>query len=294
MNTDLDALGLQLIGQIRNALTTDELAKVGPALDALYDGRVWFEREDWYDLVASQPGTSCGELLFRAENQDGSPLSPAPLFDVVQKKGLYRLLDPLLILKQVRQTLNDGKLPVSLNISSRNACDPDALLTLHDLLQNYFGDKVKPSDIVFELLEDDPANNPAHDALMTMRSLGYLFAIDDQSHIAADLIRAQNLAPYVDYIKIDGNTVNAARRGALDLRMFVTELKQLAPNAEFICEWIASPEEAQDLHNALPAIRFVQGRDLTLSEADFIVRIHASNPGTASRFLVGPPKPPEI
>jgi len=282
-----------LLSLLRDAIGASESTENAiPLLDALDAGRFSFEREIWYDLHAPVAGESQnagrGELLLRARTAQGALIKLDGLDKMIGPGGAYNLFDALIVLSAVEQAIEKKQFPISVNISARNACDRDSLFEFHKLLDRHFGGQFSPDHITFEFLEDDQADSPDHASLQEMRALGYKFALDDQSHEKWDERRPQNLGEYVDYIKIDGKTLNGFKDGAISLfefQRFMDRLKKAAPQAEFLCEWVLSPEEAQDLADVLPDIRFVQGRELQDCCATFGERARIQHNLPGNRFV---------
>lgn len=282
-----------ILSQLRDVMhhaDQDAQAQTSALLSALELGHYSFDREAWYALESSgKEGAMRGEFLLRARTNDNTPINPDSAGKAIGLMGAYAIFDALITLTAVDQAVRNQELPISINISSRNASDPDALMRLHTMLQECFGDQVSPAQITFEFLEDDQVDQPAHTALTALRAYGYKFAIDDQSHEDWDMQRPVSLGPYVDYIKIDGKTLCAFRNGVLnraDFKGFIDRLAASAPNAEFLCEWVKSPEEAEDLAEIFPAIHFVQGRELRESQESFKDRIATARTQNLNRFNI--------
>lgn len=280
-----------LIGHLRVALDgSAEAVIAAPLLDAIEAGRLHFEREPWYDVAASLTNrlySVSGELLLRAHDENGATIPQQSGLQAIGKHGLYALFDRLIVLAAVDQTLRADNFPVSINISSRNAVDDASLLELHNALQHHFPGQFRPDQIIFEFLEDDQAEGVNHQAVLKMTALGYRFAIDDQSHEDKDAARLKNLGRYVEYVKIDGHTLLAARDQKTDLGDFVARIRTAAPHARILCEWFDSAEDAGTLNEKHPFISLVQGRNLGHDPAEFARRIRSiAGPVT-------PQKPPQ-
>lgn len=258
---------------LADARSRGDAAEIEPLLDAIANDRIEFEREPWNPLnLKSSLKELPAEMLLRTHMSDGHPISPEAPVKRINKLGLNRAFDQIIVLAAASQAVKQGQFPVSINISSRNACDPDSLLALHNLLQEHFGDRIKPQQIILELLEDDPANDVNNDALEEMRALGYRFAIDDQSHEEWDSARLENLGPHVDFVKIDRATVEAMERH-LDgenhpEKKAVSDLfNRIATHTKgaVLLEGVRSAKMAMALKDAYNKVALVQGRDLPAS-----------------------------
>jgi len=251
-----------------------------PLLDSIENNRLHFEREPWYDIVAALAGrdkTVPGELLLRAHDETGAAIAQEAPVNIINRNGLYGLFDAAITLSAVKQTIAQNDFPVSINISSRNACDGDALTGLHNLLQAHFAGQYTPADIIFEFLEDDQAEGVSDTAIRQMKTLGYRFAIDDLSHADRDAARLKNLGPYVDFVKIDGHSLEKAKAGEISLGDFIARIQKEAPQADILCEWVTSPEEAEDLNEHYPGISMVQGRELGHDADEFARKLRAAD-----------------
>lgn len=266
-----------LVAHLKDALNGNPDAKaVSPLLDAIENGRLHFEREPWYDIPAALAGRDDavpGELLLRACDEKGNAIPQETPISLINQTGLFALFDAAIVLSAVKQTVAQQDFPVSINISSRNAGDADSLLGLHKILTAHFAGQFDPSQIIFEFLEDDQAEEVSALAIGQMKNLGYRFAIDDLSHGAEDAARLKNLGPYADYVKIDGKTLEKAKTGETDLGDFLARIQKEAPQARIICEWVGSADEAENLHDRHPGIGLVQGRGLGHDAADFAQRL---------------------
>ncbi|MGZ9108228.1 MAG: EAL domain-containing protein [Micavibrio sp.] len=270
-----------LITRMKDALGDDPDAKtVLPLLDAIENNRLHFEREPWYDIIAALAAREKAvpsELLLRARDENGAAIAQEIPVNIINRHGLYAPFDAAITLSAVKQTIAQHDFPVSINISSRNACDADALTGLHTLLQAHFAGQYRPSDIIFEFLEDDQAEGVSDTAIRQMKMLGYKFAIDDLSHADRDAARLKNLGPYVDFVKIDGHSLEKAKAGEISLGDFIARIEREAPQADILCEWVDSAEEAESLNEHHPGIRMVQGRNLGHDAKEFSRKLRAAD-----------------
>ncbi len=149
-------------------------------------------------------------------------------------------------------------------------------------------DEFEPHEIngklTFEVLEDDLADNPCCDVLLAMKhNLGCSFAVDDFYHDrdfhlqensgvdSTDWARLENLARIVDYVKIDGATVEDALREyedekRFDLHPLVAKIKSVVPGACIILERIKDADQA---HSFSGIVHAVQGLKLPGNRAEF-------------------------
>jgi EAL domain-containing protein (putative c-di-GMP-specific phosphodiesterase class I) len=284
-----------LISHLRDETTPAEGSVIHSLVDAFENGRVSYMRESWHDIHADHSEPIRGELLLRAVRENGTAIKPESISAQFKTAQAGILFDQLVVLTAIDQAIHQNQFPISINISSRHAEDSSALLGFHKLLDRHFAGQYAPKQITFEFLEDYQPNQPDSYALQYMRNaLGYKFAIDDQSHEDNDAQRLTTLGPLVDFIKIDGKTFDLFKNGQLDFMAFdnfMSRIKDIAPQAELLGEWVTSPEEAQDLAEIYPSIRFVQGRDLDECEESFIERLQRWKNIPGNRFFHGPPAP---
>ena len=263
-----------LAGRIRAGLENcGDNPTAAPLLDALEQGRFSFLREPWYDISASPSDARPAEFLLRARDENAAPLSLAAPIAEIYQNGFYALFDSAITLAAVDRALEGSDaekgLPVSINISTRNAGDYDALTGLHHVLQAGFKDRYRPDQVIFELLEDDRAAVISDAAMGFMIAQGYRFALDDMTDSAFDAERLNNLGPYASFVKIDGRIVSAARNNPAPLIQVLDRAEIFAPKARIICEWIDSAEEAGRFRRMFPRIGLVQGRNLGHDAQDF-------------------------
>ncbi|MBI2234037.1 MAG: EAL domain-containing protein [Micavibrio aeruginosavorus] len=260
---------------------------------ALADGRFFFERETWHDLHGDGTGRAIGEMLLRAQDETGRALSQESAIRGIGAAGLNALLDTALVLAALEQAIAQDEFPVSVNVSAQQAGDPVFWNSLEGHITQYFGARLKSADVIFEFTEDDAAENPAHATLMALRDKGYRFAIDDLSHhameglallddpaagsqgespAAAEGRRLRNLAPYADFIKLDGKSVLAAERGdfAIDDFLLMIRKETGRPDVAILAEWVDSLGQAVRLRDEFN-VRYVSGRALP-HDADTFAR----------------------
>lgn len=258
-------------------------------LEAMQAGRFYFEREPWHDVdktdeVRQYPS----EMLLRAQGSDYKPLNIFSAITCLAENGLHEPFDKAVILASIDQALREGKMPISINTSARNMPRPDFWEDVSELLRTHYQDRIKRGDITFEVTEDDLASNPCRDVLLEMKhEFGCHFAVDDFYHDrkecsdrgadcdSHDWERLENLAGIVDFVKIDGETIEAALRDEFDLGPLMTRIYRIVPEAHIVTERVKNAEQAQYLREKF-GIHAVQGRDLTQSTHDFTRELRAA------------------
>jgi EAL domain-containing protein (putative c-di-GMP-specific phosphodiesterase class I) len=295
-----------LLEKLREKVEDADRTIIEPFLVAFKRNEFHYIREDWHatannsvfgeDTVPTSLSAPTGELLLRFKDEE---LKIESLAKILKHPVTCHLFDQLVATTAIEQAIQKKQFPVSINISSCYVSDETMLLDLHNHLREHFGKQFLPSDITFEFLEDDQGDNPSVLALNRLRGFGYKLAIDDLSHGIADKKRLKNLGPHVDIIKIDGKTLQSYRNGALSLEAFkgfLTEIKDIAPQAKILVEWVNDPQEVSDLKFQFHGlIDYVQGRELHgLSAATFSDALKDAEPLSLERLLMGPPKPADL
>ncbi len=266
---------------------------VEPLLAALEQGHFFFEPEPWHDISFSdmnRKATTPAEYLLRINHQDAETFNLAKPVSEIYQGGFYALFDTAVVLAAVDQAISNQGFPVSINISSRNASDLDALTGLHEMLLTHFQDRFSPDQIIFEFLEDGQGDQPSAEGLNFMRAHGYKFALDDMTDSPFDQVRLMNLGPYADFVKIDGHFLTNAMLGDNNrLENILTKTSHVAPKAEIICEWVSSAESADLLRKTFPQVGLVQGRYLGHDREAFLKQLEESGKSAINRN--GPPLP---
>lgn len=274
--------------------------EAGPAfelLEALRDGRFHFAIEPWHDAthkngIQHYPA----ELLLRARLSDGTPIKPLAPITTLSRAGLQSTFDQAILLAGIDQALRLKQMPVSINTSARNMASASFWQDVSQLLQSYFPVHDIQDRLTFEVTEDDLADNPCRAVLMEMKErLGCTFAIDDfyhdrQQHLeqndgidSGDWQRLENLRGIVDFVKIDGETIEAAMRKEFDLDPLIKRIKEIVPGAHIITERVTNEHQAHYL-GTVHGIDAVQGLHLTEDRNEFQRQLY----GAANNF---PPKP---
>lgn len=280
-----------LLSCLRQAMPVQD-AEMARFTTALADGRFFFERETWHDLHGDGTVRAMGEMLLRVQDETGRTLPQESAIRSIGAAGLNALLDTALVLAALEQAIAQDEFPVSVNVSAQQAGDPVFWSSLEGHIGRYFGARLRPADVIFEFTEDGAAENPAHATLMALRDKGYRFAIDDLSHHAMEGLallddpagdpgespavtegrRLRNLAPYADFIKLDGKSVLAAERGDFAMHDFLLMIRQETsrPDIAILAEWVDSLGQAVRLRDEFN-VRYVSGRALP-HEADRFAR----------------------
>lgn len=246
-----------------------DLPGVEPFLEALEAGRFDFEREQWHnvaDCVNNKVRNTPAELLLRARTENGKQIPHEPLIRAITEAGEQRVFDTAIALSAMDQAIRERLFPVSINISAMNAIDSSFWFDLHGQMQHFFGNMYDPQQVTFEITEDGSCDGIDGDMFQQLRSIGYGFAIDDLSH--NDMDRLKHLGPYVNMVKIDGKSLEAAQRGEFSLSDFLRDVREQAKDAAILVEWVKTPEEASILRRDF-SIDYVSGRDLVKDTANF-------------------------
>lgn len=249
-------------------------------MQALQAGRYEFATEIWHDAHdRNGPQAYPAEMLLRATREDGERIKPLAPITAISQAGLQAALDQALILAAIEQALTRNQMPVSINTSARNIASPDFWHDVADMLRTHFTADEINGQLTFEVTEDDLAHNPCREILTNMKkNFGCKFAIDDFYHDrieqensdsdvdSLDWTRLENLKEIIDYVKIDGATVEAAAAHHFDLGALIVRIKQVTPDVHIILERIKDADEAYLLSHMGDA---VQGQKLTNNRDTF-------------------------
>lgn len=268
-------------------------------LDALEDGRFHFAAETWHDAA---PGRGAdfypSELLLRARTLKDETIKPFGPINTLSQAGLQEDFDKAIILAGIDQALRKGQMPISINTSARNMKSAEFWQGIRDLIDTHFDGKDIFGRLTFEVTEDDLADNPCREVLLKMKyDIGCTFAIDDFYHDRAahiesndgidsnDWKRLDNLRGIVDYVKIDGETIEASLREGFDLQPLIDQIKKYVPDAHIITERVENAEQAYLLANAY-GVDAVQGLYLTEDRKEFQndLRQAAANCGPQPKY----------
>lgn len=258
------------------AVSDHDAQIAGELLAALAAGRYHFIAETWHnnhdesaDLV-----TYPAELLLRAYTVDGTAIKPLEPITILSRSGLQSNFDQALILAGLDQALSQGLHPVSINTSARNVSNASFWYDVCDMLSDDFTPEEIHGQLTLEVTEDDLADSPCRDILLAMkRQFGCSFAIDDFYHDyvensghhgigSRDWLRLDNLRDIVDYVKIDGVTVEAAldKDSPFNLADLVDRIKHIVPDVKIVLERIKNADQAHAFNTVSDA---VQGLHLT-------------------------------
>lgn len=250
------------------------LVEAQALMQALQAGRYEFATETWHD-AQDRNGAQIypAEMLLRATRENGERIKPLAPITAIAQAGLQPALDQALILAGITQALALGQMPVSINTSARNIASSDFWDDVADMLRAHFTADEINGQLTFEVTEDDIADNPCREVLMGMKKeFGCTFAIDDFYHDRAeheknnsgvdslDWARLENLKEIVEYVKIDGETVESAAARRFDLNGLITRIKQVTPDVHIILERVKDADEAYLFSHMSDA---VQGQELT-------------------------------
>ena len=182
---------LALVGELRRAIETDELALV-------YQPKV--------DLDS---GRCVGvEALIRWQHPHRGSVPPDQFIPLAEQIGLIKAVSRWVLntaLRQAREWLSEGTdLPIAVNLSMRDLHDPDLPEAVAGLLRRW---QVPPSQLVVEITENGLMADPgrALQTITALRLMGIRIAIDDFGTGYSSLAYLKRLP--VDELKIDRSFV---------------------------------------------------------------------------------------
>lgn len=245
------------------------------------------EFEATLSLSARNTGEAFHEALVRLHDGKGGRVFPDTLFEATDgfdgTDEAGRALRLWIFTKQMKEfyETHDRAAPLSLNINPIDMRNAEFRKGLEEALSAACDHGCR--NVVLEALEQAPWEEEEALALKGFRDrFGVKIAIDDYGarkgyHNPQTL---QRLAP--DFVKLDGHLVrDFIEKKDGDLLMRLREIQHVCPKAHVVAEWVASPEEINDVmerlrRNDLPStIHLVQGRDLHETPRSFLSRLAA-------------------
>src|SRR4051794_2160055 len=207
---------LALAGELRGALSRDELAVVFQPLISLRAG-----------------GTPVAyEALLRWNHPRRGELLPGTFLQIAEEDGLIVPIGAWVLREACRQVAAwraEGRdLWVSINVSARQLADPDLVALVEDSLR---ATGAPPSSICLELTETTILGSPdvAAETLGALRALGVRVALDDFGLGYSSLAHLRTLP--VDVLKVDRSFVAGLRERVED-RAVVEAVLTLARRME--------------------------------------------------------------
>lgn len=142
------------------------------------------------------------EALMRVRNQKGQIISPFQYMEVAKKYRLYLDLN-LKMFEAVLKDFSKIDCEVNINLSAHDITSPKFREVMHERLKVFH----KPSNITFELLEDEYFTDmkALKEFIIEVRAYGVKIAIDDFGSGYSNLLEIVKIHP--DYLKIDGQIV---------------------------------------------------------------------------------------
>lgn len=147
------------------------------------------------------------ECLLRGLDSEGSPVDPAPMFDVARQAGLLFNLDRAARQKSIEEASRFGiEANVFINFNPASIYDP--AYCLRSTLRAAEESPLSPENIVFEVTESDEVRDVRQlmKILDFYREAGFRVALDDLGAGYGSLNLLTNLRP--DFVKLDMSLVS--------------------------------------------------------------------------------------
>ena len=143
------------------------------------------------------------EALMRLCDRDGRIYAPPHFMEIAKKYRLYLGLN-LKMFQAVLRDFSQVDCPVSINFSVHDILSPRFCQEMRTALHSFH----KPSNLTFELLEDECLDNSAsiQTFITEVRSYGVNIAVDDFGAGYSNLLEIAKIRP--DSIKIDGQIIS--------------------------------------------------------------------------------------
>jgi sensor c-di-GMP phosphodiesterase-like protein len=234
-----------------------QLSGGGNVQDALADGQfhVYYQ-----PMIDAATGACVGaESLLRWHHPQLGTVMPGTFIASAEQSGFIVTLTKWLmrrIVKDLATLLKENPgFHVSLNLSPQHFADPKLLADIKQI----FGQKVAPTQIVFEVTEHElimNEDNRALEVLKNMRALGARIAIDDFGSGYSSL-KYLSQFPF-DYLKIDKAFIDAIGTESITAGL-VDTIVQIANQLKLktVAEGVETPEQLSYLRRL--KVDFVQG-----------------------------------
>lgn len=191
---------VELEGQLRNALATDELVL------------------NYQPVVGPDGFVRTAEALVRWPHPDRGLLSPALFLPVAQKGDLLRELDRWVLRTALREAVgwsaySERKISVAVNLAGLVPGDADFV----DVVSNEIADSgIEWDQVVLELVETALVDLPdrARNAMVELANNGVRFAVDDFGTGYSSLARLRELPAQI--LKVDRQFVSSVGTDPLD------------------------------------------------------------------------------
>jgi len=197
-------------------------------------------------IVNLETGLIVGaETLVRWMDEDGSQIRPDIFVALAEERGFVGKITRLVaerITEELGDLLAEGKLRVSLNITSQDLADPTFFSHLEGCLA---AARVKPSSIGLELTERSTADHKtAVNALAQFKSTGHRVYIDDFGTGYSSLAYLHEL--HVDAIKVDRTFTKTVGTEAVTASV-VPQILEMAAQLDLlvVVEGIETNEQAE-------------------------------------------------
>ncbi|MFZ2267732.1 MAG: bifunctional diguanylate cyclase/phosphodiesterase [Azonexus sp.] len=200
------------------------------------------------------------ETLARIVEPDGRTISAGMFIDTIEKYGLGRDLDRLIIEKSLRATrdrIDRGETPSRLfiNLSSQEIQGRGILGYAEKMCDEL---RIPPASVVFEILERDAISDMTNmrNFLTDLRKKGFLFALDDFGSGYNSFHYLRELS--FDFVKIDGAFVKNILVSKIDYAL-VRNLTHLCQDIGILT--VAEFVESEEILSALKdmGVDYVQG-----------------------------------
>lgn len=241
---------------------------------------VTFASETLYGSQKHQGKRPSAEQLLRVKDMDGAFMETAlKQLNEMNDLDMIHTFDTAVTVAAVDYAIQEKRFPISINVSTRNIETPTFWTDLHALLQSHFYDYscCKPSDITFELLEDDPRyfetlmGDKTYAAKIEFvrefkKKHGYSLSMDDLTDKIEDSSRFALYKDLVDKVKLDWHTTERVTARTADPAL--TERLAFCKKNEklTVAEGVQNPLHAISLRQEF-GINCFQGRELTNRDA---------------------------
>lgn len=231
--------------------------------NALSEGRIVPFFQPIIDCKTGKPFAY--ETLARLKQADGTTISAGAFIDTIEKYGLGRELDRIIIgqgLQAMKEKIERDApdLKLFINLSAQEIQGRGILGYAEQMCQDI---GIPPKNVVFELLERDAVGDMTHmrKFLTDLRKKGFSFALDDFGSGYNSFHYLREL--HFDFVKLDGSFVRNVLNSKID-HALVSNLSRLCQDLDILM--VAEYVESQEIMEAIQAmgVDYAQGYHLGL------------------------------
>ena len=214
--------------------------------DAIRDKQFLPYYQPKFDIRPDVPRLVGAEALVRWQHPRLGLISPSIYIPIFEENGLIKELDRY-VWREVAKQIRDWKerlgftIPISVNVSRVDVCDPDAMETFHSILTDY---QLNAGELQIEITESVYTQNSSQiiSTVNLLREHGFQIEMDDFGSGYSSLNIISSLP--VDALKLDMKFIQDAFRDGRDMRLIevIIEIAEYL-NVPIIAEGVETREQ---------------------------------------------------